>query len=37
MLPLARLEDEPKSGAFFAYLFITATLIQTKIIKVVVK
>jgi hypothetical protein len=26
MLPLARLEDEPKSGAIFAYLFISATL-----------
>jgi len=27
MLPLARLEDEPKSGAIFVYLFISATLI----------
>jgi hypothetical protein len=26
MLPLARLEGEPKSGAIFAYLFISATL-----------
>jgi hypothetical protein len=26
MLPLARLEGEPKSGAIFVYLFISATL-----------
>jgi hypothetical protein len=26
MLPLARLEDEPKSGAIFVYLFVPATL-----------
>jgi hypothetical protein len=26
MLPLARLEDEPKSGAIFVYLFVSATL-----------
>ena len=25
MLPLARLEDEPKSGAIFVYLFVSAT------------
>jgi hypothetical protein len=28
MLPLARLEGEPKSGAIFAYLFISVTLRQ---------
>jgi hypothetical protein len=26
MLPLARLEDEPKSGAILVYLFVSATL-----------
>jgi hypothetical protein len=26
MLPLVRLEDEPKSGAIFVYLFIAETL-----------
>ena len=26
MLTLARLEDEPKSGAIFVYLFVSATL-----------
>ncbi len=26
MLPLARLEDEPESGAIFVYLFISASL-----------
>jgi hypothetical protein len=26
MLPLARLEGEPKSGAIFVYLFISVTL-----------
>jgi hypothetical protein len=26
MLPLARLEDKPKSGAIFVYLIISATL-----------
>jgi hypothetical protein len=28
MLPLARLEGEQKSGAIFAYLFISVTLAQ---------
>ena len=31
MLPLARLEGEPKSGAIFAYLFISATLARNQI------
>jgi hypothetical protein len=30
MLPLARLEDEPKSGAILVYLFISATLHPAK-------
>jgi hypothetical protein len=34
MLPLARLEGEPKSGAIFAYLFIPATLTVGDSIKV---
>jgi hypothetical protein len=31
MLPLARLEDEPKSGAILVYLFISATLIAWSV------
>jgi hypothetical protein len=31
MLPLARLEDEPKSGAILVYLFISATLTLVRL------
>jgi hypothetical protein len=34
MLPLARLEGEPKSGAIFVYLFISATLKSVFLIEV---
>jgi len=30
MLVLARLEDEPKSGAIFVYLFVSATQKMAK-------
>jgi len=32
MLPLTRLEDEPKSGAIFVNLFYSATLIEKSIL-----
>jgi len=32
MLPLVRLEDEPKSGAIFAYFFISPTLTRKEFV-----